>query len=184
VTTSSDKPDGADKPFKSTYLAFSPSFARAIRDNLVLGFDLQFSYGKGPAQTYTTQVNGYGAGFFLRNYKTLGAGFSLFGQTRVGVTYQEYQTDYSGGGTTWERQDQRNLGASLTFTPGIAYAFSRRWQLEANLPNLVSLTYSHMSSTVKISNQPDSHDKSHSFGVASSLGSYSLSAGLRYIIGG
>lgn len=183
VSTNSDKPDGADKPLKSTTLSFSPSFARAIRDNLVLGFDLQFSYAKTPYLFQMNQTNGYGAGFFLRNYKTLGAGFSVFGQTRVGVSYQDNQTDYSGG-TTWERQDQRNLGASLSFTPGIAYALSRRWQLEANLPNLVSLSYSHMSSTVRISGLPDSHEKSHSFGVASSLGGSILSAGFRYVIGG
>ena len=183
VSTNSDKPDGVDKPFKSTNLGFSPSFMWAIRDNLVLGFDLQFSYGKTPYQYSVYQTNGYGAGFFLRKYKVLGAGFSLFGQTRVGFNYQDNQTDYSGG-TTWQRQDQRYLGATLSCTLGIAYVLSRRWQLETSLPNVASISYTHMSSTVRISSQPDTHDKSHGFGVASSLTNYSPSLGLRYVIGG
>jgi hypothetical protein len=182
VSTTSDKPDGVDKPFKSTSLGFSPSFARAIRDNLVLGVDLSFSYGKAPSQYQVNQLNSYGAGFFLRKYKTLGAGFFVFGQARVAVSYQDNQTDYSGG-TTWQRTDQRNLGGSLAFAPGIAYAISRRWQLETSVPNLASISYNHFSSTTKISNQPDSHDRSDTFGVTST-GNYILSLGLRYVIGG
>jgi hypothetical protein len=183
VNTTSDKPDGVDKSFKSTNLGFSPSLMWAIQDNFVLGFDLQFSYSKTPYQSSVYQTNGYGAGFLLRKYKTLGAGFSLFGQTRVGFNYQDNQTDWSGG-TTWQRQDQRNLGASLAFSLGMAYAISRRWQLETSLPSLATINYSHSSSTVKISNLPDSHDKSNGFGVASSLTNYTLSVGLRYVIGG
>jgi len=143
--TSSDKPDGVDKALKSTNLSFFPSYGRAIRDNLVLGFDLLFIYDtQAPGLTSTSQTNGYGAGFFVRKYKPLGSGFSLFGQTRLGFNYQDYQTDYSAG-TGSQHQDQRALGASLAFTPGIAYAVSRRWQLETSLPSLASINYTHAS---------------------------------------
>jgi hypothetical protein len=182
--SSSDKSDGVNRTLKNTNLSFSPSYGRAIRDNLVVGFDLMIGYSSQPLNaTDVSQGNTYGAGFFVRKYKSLGSGFSLFGQTRVGVDYQEYQTvNYTTTGA--QHSDQRILGVDLVFTPGIAYAVSRRWQLETSFPNLAYISYSHSSSTNKQAGQPDFHDKFDSFGVASSLGLYSFSLGLRYVIGG
>jgi hypothetical protein len=182
--TSKDKYDGANSAIKSNGLSFSPSYGRAIRDNLVVGFDLTVGYSTQGSDGNMNQENNYGAGFFVRKYKPLGSGFLLFGQTRVGFSYDDNQSDNSLGGNGSEHEDQRALSANLAFSLGIAYAVSRRWQLETSLPSLAYFNYSHTSTIYNYSNQTSSHDRGNTFGVGSTLQNYIFSLGLRYVIGG
>jgi hypothetical protein len=72
--------------FKSTNIMVSPAFGRAIKDNLVIGADIYYSYVKyGSYQPQEQKINFYGAGFFVRKYNDLGKGFYLFVQGRGNV---------------------------------------------------------------------------------------------------
>src|SRR5450432_360457 len=66
---------------KSTFLSFIPTCGWAVKDNMVLGFDLDYGYQSSnyPGSEKSTS-NTYGAGIFLRNYKNLGGKFYIFGQ--------------------------------------------------------------------------------------------------------
>src|SRR5450432_3887500 len=62
--------------------SFNPSIGKAIKDNLVLGFDasyghVQNSSDAGGGNTSTAKTDTYGLGVFLQKYFPLGKGFSF-----------------------------------------------------------------------------------------------------------
>lgn len=167
----------------SRNLSIAPAFGKAIKDNLVLGFDIAYTNGKsGYTGTSSINSNGFSAGIFLRKYKLLGNGFFLFGQSRLGGSYTHSSQDEPQGNQP-TADVYNSYGFVLQFFPGIAYALNSKWQLEAGLPNFFGVSYSNSKETLSYSNQPDSHFNGHSFSLQSSItGSTALSVGLRYFI--
>jgi hypothetical protein len=171
---------------KSTGLTINPSFGKAIKNNLVLGFDVTYGHAtSSEEQDYNQTSNSFGAGVFLRKYKSLGNGFYLFGQSRIGGGYSH--GSITNPNTTGNPVNNVSNGynLSLQFYPGIAYAIDRRWQIEIGLPNFLAVNYSHSKETLSYIGQPDELSTSHDFNVASSLtGANDFSVGIRYFIGG
>jgi hypothetical protein len=173
---------------KSTLLDINPSIGKAIRDNLVLGIDIAYMHGtdgQTPAGTGASSQteNGFTAGVFIRRYKPIGAGFSLFGQAEVSGNYSH--SNYVAPSSNLVLNRYNSYGFALGITPGIAYALSRRWQIETSLPNFLSVTYDHNKTTQQYDNSPASSVDGHSFGISSSLtGNDEFTVGVRYFIGG
>jgi|SRR6185437_10274712 len=176
---------------KQSSLGINPSLGKAIKDNLVLGIDLAYTHftaSENPASTSSIAQTGnsFTAGVFLRRYKPIGAGFSLFGQAELSGNYS-HSTGESPSTTQFaETSDHSNgFGFTLQVYPGIAYALNRRWQLETSLPNFLSINYTHASSTQQYSGQPAESSGGHSFSISSSLtGNDEFTVGVRYFIGG
>ena len=124
----------------------SPAFGRAIRENLIIGFDLLYSHGKYQATPNVRQLSdSYGAGFFIRKYKELGKGFYLFGQARAGGSYnRQHYTDFIQGGNN---SSAKGFTAQLGIYPGVAYAVSKKMQLEAGFSNLAAIRYEYLKQT-------------------------------------
>ena len=173
----------------STYSSKTPaiglSFGKAIKDNLVLGANISYDHsGSSYTPGTATTSNGFSAGVFLRKYKLLGAGFYVFGETTLSGSYNHNgQPQQLGSGLTSGVID--DYGFSLQFRPGLAYALSPKWQLEAELPSFLTLAYSHSKQTTAYDNmQNDVNDYSHSISVTTFSSINSLTVGVRYFIGG
>ena len=146
----------------------SPAFGRAIRENLIAGFDLLYSHGKYQASPNAKQLSdGYGAGFFIRRYKELGKGFYLFGQARVGGMYNQQR--YTDLAQPSANASSRGFTAQLGFYPGVSYAVSKKLQVEAGFSNLAALRYEHTRQTPAGNNPVYT---SNAFSFSSSLSSF------------
>jgi hypothetical protein len=146
-----------------TTFSFSPSIARAVKDDLLVGLNLAYSYAKsktGEPAVITTQT-GYGLGTFVRKYKTLGAGFALFAEGDLGGTYL-LSNSYYDGGTKPPADKSYTINAG--FYPGIACFIGKHIQLETGLQNMGYIRYAHSKS-----GQAPQEEKTSSFSVGTSL---------------
>jgi hypothetical protein len=193
--TSSDKSttDGTTPVIPSTttknsQFSLYPSIGKAIKDNLVIGVDLGIGYSSQNSNP-SYKENDYGFGVFMRNYKYLGSRFYFFVETTLGFSYSDYTQDDS---TTYpNHEDSKSYGISLGLSPGLAFSLSRKWQLEAEFPSVLSaeyyyskINYLYLPQGVQQS-QPDQHQAGSEFSINSSLASnFYPEVGLRYVIGG
>ena len=171
-TGSSNDPTNPDHEHQS-YFSFSPSVGKAVKDNLLAGFDLLYAHSSSSSNDgstgYSEKINTYGAGVFLRWYKYLGANFSIFGQGRLGGTYSD-QRDLNSVSSS-SNADQKTYNINLGFYPGLAYAISNRFQVEMGLQNLVAVGYSHTKQTLTDANDPGTRiSKNNSFSASTGLG--------------
>jgi hypothetical protein len=137
--TGSSKDDNGFKK-NSTDISVSPSFMKFYSQNHAFGVNLNFGYLK---NTYFGQkVNSYGAGVFLRQYKSLGKNFYVFAQEALNFDYSK--TLYKVDSTNFVQVDNRTYQASFTVNPGIACDLCKNFQLELLFLNdLLSVDYSY-----------------------------------------
>ncbi|PZR29316.1 MAG: hypothetical protein DI535_02945 [Citrobacter freundii] len=115
-------------------------YGKAIRENLVLGVSGYWAKNRMQYQNrdYRFRDNRWGAGIFIRKYKQLGASaFSLF--ANAALSGDIVRTNYI------ELTDERKIKgwtASLSAYPGISYAVSKKFQLEAGMNDFLYLGYS------------------------------------------
>lgn len=159
------------------------SAGKAVKENTIVGGSL--SYG-----TFNTKTNNnnppsesssYGAGIFMRKYRTLGKNFYLFGQGDLSYGYGKTKQSQISSGTEIKNTSKGwNIIAGVT--PGISYALSRKFQLELGFNNLVSVGYgSTKFSTTSPGNTTNS--KHSSFNVSTNFGTTSsLTIGFRIFL--
>jgi hypothetical protein len=174
-------------PTKTTGLTIDPSFAKAFKNNAIAGFDVEYghsTYNPGQGGESTVE-NLYGLGVFLRRYRPLGNGFYLFGQARLGGTYDRIAYNNLGTGINSPTGQIATSGqVSFTLFPGIAYALNRHWQIETGLPNFLAVNYNHNKETTTYAAASDQVSTMNTFNLTSSLtGNDEFSVGVRYIIG-
>jgi hypothetical protein len=162
----------------TTNFSILPSFGKAIANNLVVGLDL--NYISAESQDVATgspvtdsKTNNYGLGVFLREYKPLGKGFSIFTQLRLNGAY----STASNNGI----QNGRGYNLNLGFTPGASYAISKRVQLETAIQNLLFVGYAHQKVGTDATNFTFAHDLTA--GSNLSTGFSSLVLGVRFLLG-
>lgn len=165
-----------------TMFNVNPSVGWAIKDNLVFGIDLGYGYQKNnyysssPAYYYKNES--YSAGVFLRKYKALGSGFSIFGQASLNYSYSKNTYTPTNG-----LQLIKNYSENLSIYPGIAYTVCHHWQLETSLTNLVHINFNHSNQIYQVPNSSKAQSTSDTFNYGSSLGTYfQFSVGVLYVI--
>lgn len=152
----------------SNSLFISPAFGKAVKENLFVGVDLVYSHGKYQTSSTSKQLSdGYGAGFFVRQYKALGKGFYLFGQARVGGVYNKQA--YTDQVQANNNSSTKGFTVQLGFYPGVSYAVSKKLQVEAGFSNLAALRYEHLKQTFANSSTVYT---TNSFSFSSSLSSF------------
>lgn len=159
----------------------APSVGKAVKENLIYGITLSYNNWKDRDPNYSgKQINdNYGGGLFLRKYLPLGKGFYLFGEPGLDFFYGKHtiyqnETDYS---------VTKNWNVYLNFDPGISYAVSRKFHLEAGLGNLVSISYGRSKTEYSYLNTsyPPSHGSG--FSLSSSLSTTTqLFVGLKFLL--
>jgi hypothetical protein len=195
-STEKDSPPDPNRGYQKslTNIFIGPSYGKAIKDNLLAGFDLNYTAGINeqdysaagvPGQGYALHSHNYGAGVFIRKYKYLGSGFCLFMQGRLGGAYNTQKTIYTDSQNP--DMDAKGYTVTLGFYPGISYAICKRVQLETGFQNLAYMQYSHQQDTYQpgFSNTPIRFNV-NSFSLGSSFNS-SLSGfivGVRFLLGG
>jgi hypothetical protein len=175
----------------TTGITVYPSVGWAVKDNLVLGIQPGIGYysSSNGAGNYDSKENDYSLGFFLRKYKPLGNHFYFFGESMLSFAYQLPTDDNPGSPVI--HQDGKVIDLSLGFSPGAAYALSRKWLLEMEFPNVLNVWYSHSKTNMVYSSAPPSPPTTSSteitnqFNFSTSLTTnFQLEVGLRYLIGG
>jgi hypothetical protein len=163
---------------KNTYVSISPVFGKAIKDNLILGADIIWSYSK--VESSLQKTHAYGAGVFIRKYKELGKGFYVFGQTRIGGSYNSLENGYTNNQAS-SYDKTTGYSAAINIYPGVSYSISRKLQLETGFNNLAYLSFDH---SKRIENFNGGVSVvSNTFGLGSSLSSLSgFTLGFRVLI--
>ncbi len=164
----------------NNYLSINPAIGVAIKENSVLGISLSYSmYTQKNTllNAYKEDANAYGGGLFYRQYKSLSNRFYLFGEAGAGY----YNTK-----VTREAPDFiqifKNNSVNLNLYPGITYAVSKRFHLEAALHNLLNLNYS-SAKTTTMGSAPTSETKTDGFSFMTNVGTgVPLSLGFRFVI--
>lgn len=171
-STQTVKRDGT-KINKANGLVISPVFGKSIRENLIVGVDMGFSFfeSKNSANStlYTaSKSNNYSAGVFLRKYKAFGKSeFSMFVQGNLSMNYSNNDFDIQNP----YYSNTKNYSVGVSAYPGISYAVSKRLQLETGFNNLISLSY--FSETGKLNNTPTITEKRNGVSVNTSLNNLS-----------
>jgi hypothetical protein len=153
----------------SNNIAFMPSFAWAIKDNLALGIKGNFSYNrtvvKSPTQKYIYSSLHTGPELFLRKYKALKDRFGIFFNHGIEFIYAT-----NTGRLNRDKTTVTTWGGGYNFAPGAFYKFGERFLGEANFGG-ASLQYS------------KNNDGSKSFDAGINFLSY-FNVGIQYIIPG
>ena len=121
---------------------FNISLGKAIKENVVVGINLDFqpvtdTYNTGIG-LYTTQTNNYSFGIFYRVYKGLGKDFYIFGEAGGGYIGSTTSTKDSTG---HEISTGSGNGGHLYISPGIAYKVSKKFFIELSIPQIFTLQY-------------------------------------------
>ncbi|HEX2848858.1 MAG TPA: hypothetical protein VHN59_20090 [Chitinophagaceae bacterium] len=182
ISGTTTKTERSDTLFsKEKGLIISPAFGKAIKENLVLGVDLSIRVFNNDfrGNSLEQRNHSYGGGVFLRKYKQLGSsGFSVFGQGRLGVTFDKYKNNST---SMTYSEITKGFGVLLSFYPGLSYSVSKRLQLETGFYDLLSINYSRSKRTVI--NPTLNEYKTTDFGVSSSLSNASpLYLGFRLLL--
>jgi hypothetical protein len=174
--------DGSTELSNRKSLNISPVFGKAVKENLVFGVNASVGiYKNETISSYTQKQSFYGAGIFLRKYKTLGkSGFSAFIQGDFGGGYS-VQESQNGGGFNSSEVKRYTIGISAY--PGLSYAINRRFQLETGFINLVNLGFSSEKSTNTISGNVSSN-KTKGVDFSTNLNNFgsSLYLGFRFLL--
>src|SRR5262245_42137989 len=81
--------NGASKNHNSRY-GFTLTAGKFVKDNWLLG--INGSYFGTSGSNNVSKNTGWGAGVFVRKYKSLGKGFYFFGNLAANYSYQEYRS--------------------------------------------------------------------------------------------
>ncbi|MBC7851642.1 MAG: hypothetical protein H7Y31_17995, partial [Chitinophagaceae bacterium] len=168
-----DQPVGPD--LKNNSFVFSPAIGKAVRDNFIVGGELSFQSGKNENNFYDTEQTGFGAGVFIRQYKTLGKGFYLFGQGKLGGFYRNHEVDNKT--SPMASYEQKDFGVEANFYPGISYAVTNKLHIEAVFNNLAYIQYS----TSKTEDATGTESTTNGFSIGTSLSNFGdLGVGVRF----
>lgn len=139
VSIISDKSeDNTNTEFKQTVTYLTPSAGIAIRDNLAAGLSFYYSksnykHSDSPDDKYFTE---YGGGVFLRKYLPIARTLYLYGEPELIYTRLAGKSH-----NATEPYDVKGWNSELSLSGGLSYAISKRFHLEAGLPDLIKLSY-------------------------------------------
>ncbi len=172
-------------PQKNNGFYISPAIGFAMKDNLVIGFDVTYSHSYNTNNSinypYDQTNNMFGAGVFLRRYIPLGKGFYVFGQGRLGGSSNTGKINQNAVNLS---DDIKGYSFDLGFYPGISYQISKRLQLETGFNNLFDISYQHSTDTQANTYSSDvTKSTTNSFSASTSISNLaSFTLGLRLLL--
>lgn len=173
---------------KHSNFSIRPQIGKAIAENSIFGVFLNYSRNTLEQTNGTniakTEGNGYGGGIFYRRYYPFSQRFFLFGDAGLGIAFGKGETTSPGGTANFVSFKTTSQQVSLSLTPGLSFAATRKLFLEASLNDLLSFMYG--------STQSDSYNQQgtviqtreeKAFSAnANANGAAGLSVGLRWIL--
>ncbi len=181
--------DASYESSQSSY-GFSPSYGVFIKQNLVVGGELNLSHSKdesgltSPGNFNVQKRNWYGAGVYARQYKNLGSsGFYLFIQGNLGAQLSRGENYTKTPASVNTNTEEKGFNIQLGLYPGISYAVTPKFHIETGLNNLFYAGYSN--SKTDYTNNPVANTKANSFNVGANIGNNTQwSIGARLLLGG
>lgn len=166
----SSKTEDANNESKQKSIGFAPTVGLAVRTNTILGILVGYSrnsFDYPPGNFYPEEENtSISSEVFLRKYFPLGKDFYFFGQGGVFVNSSKGENKAS-----QYKQESKNLGVGLSLQPGVSYAVSKKFHLEAGLNNMANIGF-HKSETKTIPGAGQTTtSKGQGFNFSSSLNS-------------
>lgn len=159
---------------KNHSIGLSPMIGKAVRENFVAGFALNYVNQKSTDyDTSTTDQQWFGAGLFLRRYLEIGNGFYVFAHGNAGAAYTTLETNAQ------FRNDEKGYSINISAYPGISYQVNRKLHLEAALSSLLYIDYTNRK--VTRTNGSTYRNKSFALGTSLSNGA-NLSVGIRFLL--
>jgi hypothetical protein len=181
IGTLKNKSESNGVETKSSSIYVGPSIGFVVKDNWVLGINASYStydFNQG-ASNYGNDGNGYSIGAFGRKYMPLSSHFYLYGQGNLNYN-REKSKQFTG---TDNVTNMESKGFNLGVTPGLTYAVSKRFHLEAFLNNLINLNYTNSENkTSSLSGINTIKAKNFSFQTNLSS-SIPLNVGFRFVLG-
>lgn len=128
---------------------FSPTIGVAVKENLVVGarFDYlkQTENNKYPASYNTNQdvdTKNYGAGLFIRGYVPVINRLYVFGEGTASYTVlRATSTQSTTPATSKSESKTKGYSTGLSFTPGVSFAVSKKFQIEGGFNSLFNVSY-------------------------------------------
>ena len=145
-------------------IIFSPAIGVAVKENLVVG--ARFDYLKQTQNSkydasYSTKLDidtkNYGGGIFIRRYVPVINRLYVFGEGTASYTaLRETSTQTS----TYNKSVAKTKGytTGLSFTPGVAFGVSKKFQIEGGFNSLFNVSYLKSKTTYNYSNQPENQE--------------------------
>lgn len=129
----------------NTNYYLNPAFGKAVKENQVVGAELELSYGKSKTDNGTLQLKNseeytVGAAAFKRWYKPLGKNFYLFGHLRGGISWND--RNVKGNNPQNDQNKYQTIAGTISFYPGVSYALTNKVHLESGFNNLAYLQFS------------------------------------------
>lgn len=179
---------GPSQENRQSGFSIRPQLGKAIAENRVLGVFL--NYGRNSHEQTTgnshskSESSGYGGGVFYRQYYPMSRRFYLFGEAAAGVEFSNGKTTSTIGTASYVSSASNSRQVSVSLTPGLSFAASRKLFLETSLNDLFSLAY--MSTASKSFGQQGQVLQTadgKSFAASANANGFSgLSVGLRWIL--
>lgn len=170
-TNTIENSNGGD--FKHRAISVTPSLGFFVADNKMVGAQLGYSY----LNYNGIKGNAYTVGGFYRQYLPLNQKFYFYGEAALNLSTgkDDQSTDAQG------IRDVRRQSIAAYVTPGIAFAATRRFMIEATVNNLVGVSYQRTKTQYNGSNTTD---KGNSFSLSSNVVSNTpVSVGFRFLLG-
>lgn len=165
----------------------TPAFGVAIKENLVVGIMPGFIYGynesnhktNGTVFSIYNKTNGYTLSTFLRKYYPVAKKLYLFGDASINYGNNKLSQKNSSLNQTYFVTNKTN-SLNLGLEPGLAYAFTIKFHIEAGLGNLLNIGFSNQ----KLRSSPDGDFyESNNFNISTSLSSnLPLHLGFRFLL--
>ena len=151
------------------YTNVGVSIGKAVKDNRVIGFNFNTANFKQTffynlTESSKAKGNQNEAGVFYRSYRKLGKDIYFFGQANALINFGKTKYNYS---SSINNSTLKKTGASLSLSPGLAYAISKKFHIELSMQNLLEIQY--ISSKQEFTNPANQTLKSNSYGFNSSL---------------
>ena len=176
------KTDIGNPETKKNNFLISPVIGFAIKENLIVGGDIVYGYGKNSNMPISTQkTSNIGAGVFVRKYFPISSKFYFFGQGRLGGGYFETKTESQTNANT----KFKGWNADIGIMPGVSVAVKKSFHLEAGFNNVANIGFQHgKGETIISGNKVTTTTNSFSFSSSLSTASSSLFFGCRWILPG
>ena len=155
--------------------AFNPAIGKVVKQNLIVGIELNYLYYDDLQSGAKTHNYDYGGGVFVRKYIETFKKIYLFVHAGAGVSISHDKTD----NTIDPDYETKGWRAMVTLYPGISYALTSKIYLEAVFTNLFSMAYSNgkTTGTNNTEYKNSSFSAGASFDVATNFG-----LGVRFVL--
>lgn len=136
-------------PNKQRFVTLSPSIGKVVKENLMVGIEADYSESRQNYQSETTRIDlnnsGYGGGVFVRRYVPLVKNFYFFGQ--ADAKFSKSESSQTSNNQLDTKLESWVVSASLS--PGLSYAVTKTFYMEAGFNSLAQLGYSHSKAQFK-----------------------------------